>query len=127
MDPGTSEGNADAAHGVRLHEGRGTPGRRGDSTVATRVLLVVLHGGSRDRARPAMSICMDSKAGEKIPRSLGEAVQGTRPGEILHFDCLYVGDSRSLGRDGLDGGDGFKYILVMLSNFMWSEPRESVE
>ena len=71
--------------------------------------------------------CMDSKAGEKIPRSLGETVQGTRPGEILHFDCLYVGDSRSLGRDGLDGGDGFKYILVMLSNFVWSEPRESVQ
>ena len=54
--------------------------------------------------------CMDSKAGEKIPRPLGETVHGTRLGEVLHFDFLYVGDSGPLGKDGLDEGDGFKYI-----------------
>ena len=30
--------------------------------------------------------CMGSKAGEKIPRPLGETVHWTRPGEFLHFD-----------------------------------------
>ena len=72
--------------------------------------------------------CIDSKAGEKIPRTLGETAQGTRPGEVLHFDCLYVGNSGPLGKDGLDERDGFKYILVMtddLSNFVWLEPTKS--
>ena len=37
VDPGTSDGNADAAYGVRSHEGRWTPGGRGDFAAATRV------------------------------------------------------------------------------------------
>ena len=72
--------------------------------------------------------CMDSKAGEKFPRPLGETAHGTRPGEVLHFDYLYVGDSGPLGNGGLDEENGFKYILVMiddLSNFVWLEPTES--
>ena len=72
--------------------------------------------------------CMDSKAGEKIPRPLGETGHGRRPGEVLHFDHLYVGDSGPLGKGGLDEGDVFKYILVVmddLSNFVWLEPTES--
>ena len=72
--------------------------------------------------------CMDSKTGEKIRRPLGETVHTTRPGEVLHFDFLYVGDSGLLGKDGFGEGDGFKYILVMmgyLSNFAWLEPTES--
>ena len=47
--------------------------------------------------------CMDSKAGEKIPRPLGETVHGRRLGEVLHFDYLYMGDSCLLGKDVLDG------------------------
>ena len=46
--------------------------------------------------------CMDSKAGEKVPRPLGETVHGTRPGEVVHFDYLYVGASGLLGDDCLD-------------------------
>ena len=72
--------------------------------------------------------CMDSEAGEKTPRPLGETVHGTRPGEVLYFGYLYVEDSGPLGKDGLDEGDGFKYILVMmddLSNFVWFELTES--
>ena len=72
--------------------------------------------------------CMGLKAGEKVPRTLGEMVHGTRTGEVLHFDYLCVGDSSPLGKDGLDEGDMFKYILVMmddLSNFVWLEPTES--
>ena len=55
-------------------------------------------------------------------------MHGTRSGEILHFDCLYVGDSDPLGKDGLDKGNRFKYILVVLddlNNFVWLEPVQS--
>ena len=34
--------------------------------------------------------CMDSKAGEKIPRQLGETVRRRGPGKALHFYYLYV-------------------------------------
>ena len=30
--------------------------------------------------------CIDSKAGEKVPRPLGKTVHGTRTGEVLYFD-----------------------------------------
>ena len=33
-------------------------------------------------------------------------MHGRRPGEVLHFDYLYVGDSGALGKDGLDEADG---------------------
>ena len=55
-------------------------------------------------------------------------MRGTRPGEVLHFDYLYVGDSGPLGKNGLHEEDGFKYILLMmddLSNFVRFEPTES--
>ena len=55
-------------------------------------------------------------------------MHGTRPSEVLHFNCLYVGDSGPLGKGGLDEGDGSTCVLVMmddLSNFMWLEPTES--
>ena len=56
---------------------------------------------------------MDSKAGEKIPQRLVQTLHGTRPGEVLHFDFLYVGDGGPLGKDGLDERDVLKYILVI--------------
>ena len=34
--------------------------------------------------------CIDSKAGEKIQRPLGETVHGMISGEVLHFDYLYA-------------------------------------
>ena len=51
--------------------------------------------------------CMDSNAGEKIPRPLGETVHGRRPDEVLYFDYLHVEDSGPLGKDGSDEGDVF--------------------
>ena len=68
--------------------------------------------------------CMDSKAGQKVPRLSGETVHRTRPDKRLNFDYLYVRDSGPLGKDndGLDAGDGFKYILVLMddsSNVLW--------
>ena len=44
--------------------------------------------------------------GEKVPRPLVERVDGTRLGDVLQFDYLYVGDSGPLGKDGLHEGDG---------------------
>ena len=58
--------------------------------------------------------CMDSKAGDKIPRPLEETMHGRTPGKVLHFNCLEVRDSGSLGKDGLYEEDWFKYILVMI-------------
>ena len=55
-------------------------------------------------------------------------MHGRRPGEVIHYDYFYVGVSGSLGKDGLDGGDEFKYTLIMmddLSNFVMLEPTES--
>ena len=65
-------------------------------------------------------LCMDSKAGEKIAQPLEETVHRRRPGEVLHFDYLYVGDSGPLGNDGLDEGDVLNNISVMndFSNFV---------
>ena len=71
---------------------------------------------------------MDSKAGEKVPRPLGETVHGTRPGEVVHFDYLYVGASAPLGDDGLDENGSCSYILVMMddmSNWVRLEPTGS--
>ena len=70
--------------------------------------------------------CMDSKAGEKVPRPLGDTAHGTRPGEMVHFDYLHVGASGQLGDDSLDEDEGCRYILVMMddiSNSVWLEPR----
>ena len=72
--------------------------------------------------------CMNSKAGERVPRPLEENMHGTGPGKILYFNHLYVGDSGTPGKVELDEGDGFKYILVMideLSSFVWLEPTAS--
>ena len=69
--------------------------------------------------------CMDSKAGEMIPRPFGETVHGRRAGEVLHFDYLHVGKSGPLGPEGLDEPEGYVYLLIMmddLSNFTWMEP-----
>lgn len=66
--------------------------------------------------------CMDSKAGEKVPRPLGETVHGTCP--VVHVDYLYVGESGPMGEEGLDEDESFKYVLVMLddmSNWVWLE------
>ncbi|CAM9790553.1 unnamed protein product, partial [Sphacelaria rigidula] len=35
--------------------------------------------------------CADSRAGDVVPRPLGETVHGTTPNEVVHFDFLHVG------------------------------------
>ena len=51
VDPETSKEDANKAYGMRSHKGRWTPGGHGDFAAATRPLLLVSHGGSRDRVR----------------------------------------------------------------------------
>ena len=71
---------------------------------------------------------VDTRAGETVPRPFGDTVHGTAPGEVVHFDFLYVGSSRPEGDNGLPEDNGFRYALVImddLSNFVWLEPIEA--
>ena len=98
---------------------------RASLSVMIRPLFVHYSGWSRvEGQRVFFRMRLDGRDVLGIP----EQANGTRPGEVLYFDYLYVGDSGSLGKDGLDEEDGFKYILVImddLSNFVWLEPTES--
>lgn len=72
--------------------------------------------------------CVDTRAGALIPRPYGDTVHGTAPGEVVHFDFLYVGRSGPEGSSGLPDEDGFRYVLVImddLSNYVWLEPAEA--
>ena len=71
---------------------------------------------------------MDTRAGGILPRPYGDTVRGTAPGEVVHFDFLYVGSSGAEGSEGLPEEDGFRYILVIMddvSNFVSLEPAVS--
>ena len=49
--------------------------------------------------------CVDTRAGEIVPRPSGDTVHGTAPGEVVHFDILYVGSSGPEGSEGLPEED----------------------
>ena len=51
--------------------------------------------------------CMKIAGGASIARPQGEQLVATRPGQILHFDFLYVGK----------GEGGFIYLLVLKDGF----------
>ena len=75
-----------------------------------------------------VSVCIVcTRAGEIVPRPYGHTVHGTAPGEVVHFDFLYVGSSGPEGSEGLPEEDGFRYILIMddLSNFVSLKPAEA--
>ena len=81
----------------------------------------------RDFVRQCLH-CVDTRAGATVPRPFGDTVHGTAPGEVVHFDFLYVGSSGPEGDNGLPEDDGFRYVLVImddLSNFVWLEPTEA--
>ena len=42
-----------------------------------------------------------------MPRPYGDTVHGTAPGEVDHFDFLYVGGSGPEGSEGLPEEDDF--------------------
>ncbi|CAM9621497.1 unnamed protein product, partial [Sphacelaria rigidula] len=67
----------------------------------------------REFVRQCRYYCADSRAGDVVPRPLGETVHGTTPNEVVHFDFLFV------------VGCGVRYILVImddLSDFVALEP-----
>ena len=53
--------------------------------------------------------CVDSRAGNVVPRPLGEILHGTEVGEVLHFDYLKLGDS----------DDGYAYVFVLVDDVSW--------
>ena len=59
---------------------------------------------------------VDKRAGEIVPRPYGDTVHGTAPGEVVHFDFLYVGSSGPERREGLPEEDRFRYILVIMDD-----------
>ena len=62
--------------------------------------------------------CVDSRTGNVVPRLLGEILQGTEVGEVLHFDYPKLGDS----------DDGYAYVLVLVddvSSFVSLQPAAS--
>ena len=62
--------------------------------------------------------CEDSRAGNVVPRPLGEIFHGTEVGEVLHFHYLKLGDS----------DDGYSYLLVLVndvSSFVPLQPAAS--
>ena len=62
--------------------------------------------------------CVDSRAGNVVPRPVGEILHGTEVGEILHFDYLKLGDS----------DNRYAYVLVLvddLSSFVSLQPAAS--
>ena len=67
--------------------------------------------------------CTDSKAGNALPRPLGDLVHGTEVGDVLHFDYLSLGESDAIDMGGLIDG-GYKHVLVLMddvSRFVWLE------
>ena len=67
--------------------------------------------------------CTDSKAGNAVPRPLGDLVHGTEVGDVLHFDYLSLGESDAIDMGGLVDG-GYRHVLVLMddvSRFVWLE------
>ena len=67
--------------------------------------------------------CTDSKAGNAVPRPLGDLVHGTEVGDVLHFDYLCLGESDAIDLGGLVYG-GNKHVLALMDDvtrFVWLE------
>ena len=67
--------------------------------------------------------CIDSKAGNNMPRPLGDLVHGTEVGDVLHFDYLNFGESEAIDTGGLVDR-GYKHVPVLMddvSRVVWLE------
>jgi len=65
-------------------------------------------------------LCILSKSGRKIPRPLSMTTHASKPGQILHFDFLYLGKS-----SGIE-----KYVLALkddLSSYCWIVPVDAAD
>ena len=70
--------------------------------------------------------CADSRAGDIVPRPLGETVHGTMPGEVVHFDYPHMGEGGPQASQGLSEDGGFRHILVLLNDWSDFVPLEPV-
>lgn len=52
-------------------------------------------------------ICLLSDSGQKVPRPLGHQLHADKVGELLHFDYLYIGESKNAK----------EYILILKDDF----------
>ena len=105
-------------------------GHRGVAATLVRLQEFFVWSGMEAQMREFVQQCLhcvDTRSEDVVPRPLGETVHGTAPNEVVHFDCLYVGESGPQAYQGLSEDGGFRYILIImddLSNFM---SMESVE
>ncbi|CAN0072752.1 unnamed protein product, partial [Sphacelaria rigidula] len=99
-------------------------GHRGVATTLVRLQELCVWQGIETNVREFVRQCLhcaDSRAGDVIPRPLGETVHGTTPNEVVHFDLLYW--PASFPR--FVGGCWVSNMLVImdnLSNFVALEP-----
>ena len=71
-------------------------GHRGVAATLVRLQEFCASQGMENQVREFVRQCLhcaDSRADEVVPHPLGETVHGTMPGEVVHFDYLYVGES----------------------------------
>ena len=59
--------------------------------------------------------CVDPKAGNAMPRPLGDLGHGTEVGDVLHFDYLGSGESDAIDTGSLVDG-GYKHVLVLMDH-----------
>ena len=67
--------------------------------------------------------CFDLKAGNSMPRPLGDLVHVTEVDDVLHFDYLSLGKSDAIDTGGLVDWC-YKLVLVVMdgvSRFVWLE------
>ena len=59
--------------------------------------------------------CIDSKAGNAMPRPLGDLVHGMEVDDVFHCDYLSLGESDAIDTGGLVDG-GYKHVLVLMDD-----------
>ena len=63
--------------------------------------------------------CVDSKAGNDMPRPLGNLVHGKKVGDVLHFGCLSLGEIDAIDTVGLvDGCNKHVLVLILVGQFI---------
>ena len=90
---------------AHMHEA----GHRGICATMHRLGAYCVREGMKEDAAEIVQQCLhcvDSRAGNVVPRPLGEILHGTEVGEVLHFDYLKLGDS----------DDGYAYVLVLVDD-----------
>ena len=99
----------------------GNAGHRGRKATSTMLKAHFWWVGLEDDVREFCAqclLCLCVHGGSRVPRPLGAAIHGRQPGEVIHFDYLYL----------FPAEDGKKYVMVVrddLSSYTWLAPAES--